>query len=204
VVDVVENNIKLDLREEKIYSIRDFWSWMNFFVVLLCVLGAFTILRSGVFMCVQVSGSSMYPTVTDKDYLLVQKTDVVRRGDVIVFYSETLDRLLIKRVIALQGDTIYTSGGDVYLKKNGADDFEKISEDYTRLEHSTWRYAHAAGEEFGPMKIPEGKVFVMGDNRTESLDSRVLGSVSLADVQGIVTQFVIDYRYNLQFLYRIF
>ena len=197
--------VNYDLKEEKIYNIRNFWSWMNFFVVLLGVLVTFCIFREGVFMCVQVSGRSMYPTVVNNDYLLVDKiASQYKRGDVVIFYSDTLNKLLIKRVIALPGDVLCTRDGEVYLKKNGQDEFVRVEEDYVHIKKYTWRTAYAFGKDLPETEVEEGKLFVMGDNRTDSLDSRVLGAIPIENVKGVVTEFVIDNRNWLQFIYRMF
>lgn len=114
-----------------------------------------------------VKENSMQPTLYENNYLLVNKQAYrfgdEKRGDIIVFQSdlESEDgekKLLIKRIIGLEGDTISIKNGEVFL--NG----EKLSEDYT-LE----------GETPGDMKeckVPKGKLFVMGDNRRVSIDSR--------------------------------
>ena len=197
--------VNFDLKEEKIYSIRNYWSWMNFFVVLLSVLILFAVARNHIFMCVQVSGRSMYPTVQNNDYLLVMKSAIeYRRGDVVIFYSQSLNKLLIKRVIAIPGDEVCTIDGDVYLKKSGRTVFERVDEYYLDIKHSTWRTSYAYGRDLPETKIEDGEVFVMGDNRTDSLDSRVLGAVPIEDVKGVVSQFVIDNRNWLQFVYRMF
>ena len=203
---MVGYKVNFDIKEEKIYSIRNFWSWMNFFVVLIGILLMFSIVRTGVFMCVQVSGRSMDPTVVNGDYLLVDKTASIHRGDVIIFYSDNLDKLLIKRVIGLPGDTVCTLNGDVYLKKGGEDGFTKLDESYLsdRVLHRTWKTSYATNNDLAPYTVEYGKVFVMGDNRTDSLDSRVIGAIPFSDVKGVVSQFVIDNRYGLQFLYRMF
>ena len=201
---MVDHKVFPDLREEEIYSIRNFWSWMNFFVVLFCVLLCFSIIRTNLFMCVQVSGSSMSPTVYNGDYLLVTKNVNVERGDVVVFYSDRLDKLLIKRVIGLPGDTVRTYNGDVYVKKSGDTDYTKINDDNAKYPHSTWKTSYSTGTDLDPVTVDDGKIFVLGDNRTDSLDSRILGAVPLKDVRGVVYDFVIDSRYVLQFLYRYF
>ena len=203
---MVGYKVNFDIKEEKIYSIRNFWSWMNFFVVLIGILLMFSIVRTGIFMCVQVSGRSMNPTVIDGDYLLVDKTASVHRGDVIIFYSGSLDKLLIKRVVGLPGDTVCTVNGDVYRKKGGEEEFTKVDESYLsdRVLHRTWKTSYSTNNDLPPYVVEEGKVFVMGDNRTDSLDSRVLGAIPLYDVKGVVSQFTIDNRYALQFIYRMF
>lgn len=109
-----------------------------------------------------VEGRSMEPTLYDGQRLFVNKfiyrfTDI-KHGDIVVFrYPLNPAKRYIKRVIGVAGDTIYITDGKVYL--NGA----LLEEDYI-LEKTkrTW----------GPYEVPEGRIFVMGDNRNNSDDSR--------------------------------
>lgn len=114
-----------------------------------------------------VKESSMQPTLYENNYLLINKQAYrfgeEKRGDIIVFESELEDdngnkKLLIKRIIGLPGDTITIQNGKVIL--NGTE----LHEDYT-LEDET-------PGELIDYKVPEGKLFVMGDNRRVSIDSR--------------------------------
>lgn len=138
-----------------------------------------------------VKENSMQPTLYENNYLLVNKQAYrfgeEKRGDIIVFQSHLEDengtqKLLIKRIIGLPGDTIDIRNGKVSL--NG----EELTEDYT-LE----------GETPGEVKnytVPEGKLFVMGDNRRVSIDSRSpeVGCVDQDSVMG--KAFVRLYPFN--------
>lgn len=128
-----------------------------------------------------VKESSMQPTLYENNYLLVNKQAYrfgeEKRGDIIVFESDLEDdsddkKLLIKRIIGLSGDTISIRDGKVYL--NGTE----LHEDYT-LEGET-------SGELTDYKVPEGTLFVMGDNRRVSVDSRSeeVGCVSKDRVMG--------------------
>jgi signal peptidase I len=129
-----------------------------------------------------IPSPSMEPTLDVGDRVLVNKLSYkfhdVNRGDVVVFErppgastgqnDEIKD--LIKRVIAVGGDTIEAKEGDVYV--NG----ERIDENY--LEPGT-------PTDNLPLKtIPDGQVFVMGDNRTNSEDSRIFGSIDEDAIVG--------------------
>jgi signal peptidase I len=114
-----------------------------------------------------VNGSSMEDTLHDRDYLLVNKqankADELKYGDIIVFHSdlttaENVEMKLIKRVIGVPGDRVYIKDGSVYVNDTALDDA------YTKE-------GYTAGD-MEEVTVPGGAVFVMGDNRQNSEDSR--------------------------------
>ena len=127
---------------------------------------------------------SMMPTLAENNYLMISKQSYrigdVARDDIIVFHSNLVgeqgkEKLLIKRVIGVPGDVLTITEGKVY--RNG----HRISEPYIM--------GGATGETSGAMYnyvVPDGFVFVMGDNREVSLDSRAaeVGPVRIADIIG--------------------
>ena len=126
-----------------------------------------------------VSGESMEPTLQDNNYLILNRlayrNDTPERGDIIVFPGEDCDRLFIKRVIAVGGDTLQIDGDDVVL--NG----DILDEPYINISEDMY-------DENGEWVVPEGCVFAMGDNRGNSHDSRddSLGFVPVSDIMGKV------------------
>ncbi len=134
-----------------------------------------------------VKETSMQPTLYENNYLLVNKQAYrfgdEERGDIIVFHSDLEDKeLLLKRIIGLPGDVITIDQGKVFL--NGTE----MQEDYT-LEGVT-------PGQLIDFTVPEGQLFVMGDNRRVSIDSRSeeVGCVDEDDVMG--KAFVRLYPFN--------
>ena len=128
-----------------------------------------------------VKERSMEPTLYENNYIFLSKQSYrlgePDRGDIIVFHTnlttwEGEEKLLIKRVIGRPGDKITIVDGQVFINE------ELQEEDYI-LENYTSGYV----EDF---EVPEGELFVMGDNREVSLDSRSpdIGGVKISDVIG--------------------
>jgi signal peptidase I len=149
-----------------------------FYIIL--AIGLALVCRSYVFARTDVIGSSMQPTFNDKDVIFMEKisteTGHINRGEVVVFNShdENEDNY-IKRVIGIAGDKIEIKSGEVYL--NG----KVLTESYLPEEVVT--EANSAVAEY---VVPEGYIFVLGDNRKNSTDSRIIGPVNLKDVKGHV------------------
>ena len=108
------------------------------------------------------------------------------RGDVVTFWSDELGKLLVKRVIGLPGDEITFSGGYAYV--NG----QKLEEPYLMEPGST---SSPQQEKF---RVPEGCLFMMGDNRVNSLDSRYLTQpyIPISKVQAQVLFCVSPFEEN--------
>ncbi len=144
--------------------------------MLIGALVAATLVFSLLFRVVAVDGVSMCDTLQHGDrLLLITQLYKIERGDIVVIEEETHGPL-IKRVIAIEGDTVAIDAetGEVIL--NG----ELLQEAYVRGGY-TPPFALDA-----PYTVPTGQVFVMGDNRPDSLDSRRLGAFSTTDVLGEV------------------
>lgn len=129
----------------------------------------------------KIKGQSMEPNFPDAEYLLTEKVTYYFkkpvRGDVVVFtppVSETDE--YIKRVIALPGETVMVSEGKVYVND------KLLVEPY--LDSSVYTFDEGFLGEGVPFTVPEGKYFVMGDNREHSSDSRAFGPVEFKKISG--------------------
>lgn len=112
----------------------------------------------------QIYGSSMTPTLTDGDIVLTVKTTEFETGDVVAFYYN--NKILVKRVIAQAGDWVnITPEGDVYVGKS-IKEMVLLEEPYL-----TEKALGDCNIEL-PYQVPESRVFVMGDHRSISVDSR--------------------------------
>jgi signal peptidase I len=116
----------------------------------------------------EVTGLSMEPHILSGEFVLINtfayRLGVPRRGDIVAFRHEDDARAtFIKRVVGVPGDRIRIDRGQVYV--NGS----KLDEPYVR---------RPDGRSFGQIVVPQSSVYVLGDNRAESEDSRFFGPVS--------------------------
>lgn len=148
----------------------------------LMALGVFLVIYFFIGRPFQVSGDSMYPTYKDREYIFTNiigmKLGSINRGDVVVFKAP-IDRTkdFIKRVIAIAGDTIEIKEGSVYVNGKKLDEHA-----YLRSEVKTHGGSYLDENEV--KVIPDGYVFVMGDNRQYSSDSREWGLLKTSEIIG--------------------
>lgn len=175
--DVVEENAVEEEEEES------FWWWVK---PVLIAAGVTLLLRFFVMEPFRVPTGSMETTIMPGDFVLTEKVTPHFRepeiGDVVVFDNPANDgTVLVKRVIAKAGQTIDLGyGGEVYV------DGERISEPYTNGKPTKPLAGQMPGipEITYPYTVPEGCIWVMGDNRVNSRDSRYFGHVELSHVFG--------------------
>jgi signal peptidase I len=123
----------------------------------------------------QVSGLSMSPTLENHDYILIDRVffrdDAIQRGELVVFRLKGSGPFIVKRVVGLPGEKLQIRQGRLYI--NG----RHLSSLDERM---------SARSNFGPVVVPRGTYFCMGDNRGVSLDSRQFGPVKASSIYGTV------------------
>ncbi|MBS4192845.1 signal peptidase I [Bacillus sp. FJAT-49705] len=141
------------------------------------------IIRAFFFTPIVVDGASMEPTLQDQDRMIVTKIGEPKRFDIIVFHASE-DKDYIKRVIGLPGDRIEYKDDILYI--NGKPYDETYLDEYKQevtdgpLTNSFTLRETPVGRDV----VPEGHLFVMGDNRRYSKDSRHIGAVPMEKVVG--------------------
>ncbi len=154
--------------------------------VIIVLLLVFSVVQRVWISPVNISGSSMNATIDDGDWLLMDKFAKPDYGDVVVIEISG-ETNYIKRVIGLSGDTICIKDDVVYRKKAGESDFKPLDEPYAYYSRPK------KNEDFPSVVVPEGQIFVLGDNRYDSKDSRSpdIKTRDVSAVLGVVPEWAI-------------
>lgn len=143
-------------------------------IFILVIVSSITVLVATLFFPVlRIYGSSMTPTLQSGDVVLTFKTTELKRNDIVAFYYN--NKILVKRVIATQGEWV-----DIDEEGNVRVDEQLLDEPYI-LDKTTGECDIEL-----PYQVPEGRVFVMGDHRSVSIDSRSssIGSITKEQIVG--------------------
>lgn len=137
----------------------------------------------------KVTGTSMEPTLSNGDRIIIKKTKEIKRNDIVTFNSGEKDNF-VKRVVGLPGDGFYVQGVHLYLFPAGLE-FDDTSELVAseKLPDSTvvLFLTEEVSEELQELdKIPDYSYFVVGDNRRESTDSRSFSFVKESQIEGVL------------------
>lgn len=171
----------LTMEEKK--TKNETWEWIK---ALLIAFGLAAIIRVFLFTPIVVDGISMMPTLSDGDRMVVNKIGYAigepKRFDIVVFHAE-VQKDYIKRVIGLPGDEIEYIDDVLYV--NG-DPLEEPYLDQYKAEISDAPLTEdfKLEDKIQSKTVPEGHVFVLGDNRRKSKDSRHIGVVSIDEIIG--------------------
>ncbi len=212
-----------ELYEER-YHFKEQRSNRRFITVIVLIVLLFLGLRSywvNTFGGVEVDGESMYPTLRSEQLLLMKTREKAKRGDIIVVYVGGYPEVqaynegrankleyLIKRLIAVEGDTVKCKDGQIQIQYAGADTFVPLDEPYAH-------YTDKEIYDFSEYVVGKGEVFFLGDNRNSSIDSRYRETIKVGagrvrcshlpdrlykktDIVGVVPQWAVDKRETLE------
>lgn len=149
----------------------------DFIIYLLTLMAVAIFIRTFIFEPVQCIGDSMYPTLMNGEGMFTEKltytVSAPQRDDIIICRYPYHTEKCVKRVIAVPGDRISISDGAIYL--NGE-----------RLDESAYWSGYIEDSEMPEVTVPERSLFVVGDNRNHSGDSRHVGFIPYCQVKGKV------------------
>ena len=169
------------MKKEQI--IRGVKEIMPYVIILIVVV----LLRTFIITPIIVNGESMIPTLKEKQILILNKYDKkYNRGDIVVvnYFNGEKEERLIKRVMGLPGEKVEYNENKLYINDKKVEDrFAKDTENF-----------ELSYIDIDMKKIHEGYYFVIGDNRNNSIDSRIIGLVKKEDIKGTVTQSLIPFK----------
>jgi len=194
------NNVSSNQKEAGVSFLKEILQWLEAIVISIIIA---LLIRAFIFEPVEVQGQSMENTLYNNERLILYKLGYLfsepKKGDIVVLqvqegffkYIPFIENLpfikkinpfpqeidYIKRVIGLPGDKIEIKGGHVFVND------EKLDENYTKG-LTMERPFGSSGITSYPVIVPEGKVFVLGDNRENSSDSRTIGFIDIKKIKG--------------------
>ncbi len=148
--------------------IKNFKELLPYIIILIVVL----LFRTFIATPIKVNGTSMYPNLNGDEFMILNKLGKIDRYDIVVVNTE--EEELIKRVYGLPGEKISIENNAIFIND------KKIADDF----------AYGKSGDFDSITLQEDEYFVLGDNRSVSLDSRIIGPIKKKDIAG-TTNFVI-------------
>ncbi|MFW9845848.1 MAG: signal peptidase I [Candidatus Thorarchaeota archaeon] len=180
----------LAAKRTKEYKLRPYNRW--YFYLLFWILAAFVIqptvtnkVKSNLIQAFRIPSGSMLPTIFVGDYILAKTKLFIKnnlhRGDIVIFkWPKDPSKNFIMRAIALGGDEIKIVDKKVYINGLTLNEPYVINEDQNILLTGDYKFR----DNFGPVKVPDDCIFVLGDNRDRSNDSRFWGFVQKSSIVG--------------------
>lgn len=154
-------------------------SWIYILVILIVILVKMFIVSP-----IRVNGDSMIDTLHNKDIMILDKISYrfneIKRFDIVVIKEDK--EYLIKRVIGLPGEKVEYKDNELYINGN------KIDEDFTHKKTEDFSLGELDSE-----TIPENEYFVLGDNRENSMDSRIIGFIPRKNILGKTTLTILPF-----------
>lgn len=206
-------------------KVLQLWRSNRGFIVFVCLMFVF---RSAVADWNDVPTGSMQPTIEIGDRILVNKmaydlrlpfttTSLIKRadpqrGDIVTFMSQVADNRLVKRVIGVPGDivamqhNVLTINGERLAYRAdtaGAGEAQLLTEQIDAIAHKVKLAPYSSGRDsFSAVKVPPGHYLVLGDNRDNSADSRVIGFVPRSEITGRASTVLFSLDYDNYYLPR--
>lgn len=181
-----------NVESKKAKNTKEIFDWLEVIISSVLIV---VVLFTFVFRAVQIDGESMTNTLQDGDRVIISNLFYTpKQGDIVVISRNTFNSTdnptsktpIIKRVIAVAGQTVDIQHGCVYVDGRALD--EPYIRDYDQNHYSTYRYTDYENPTKFPLTVKENCVFVLGDNRQNSLDSR---SANTGDGGQINTKYIL-------------
>ncbi len=161
----------------------------------------FRIVFNNNFAIVEVNGSSMKETLLDGDFIYAKYGNDAQRGDIVVldvakYNGEGIHNVdfIIKRLIAEEGDSLYSQNGQIFIKYSGESEYVLLNEEYVS----------SLTPDFKEVMVGENEIFCLGDNRAVSNDSTEFGCYKIDDVYGVVPDWSINIKSFTTKIYNVF
>ena len=210
--------------------LKTFWKGWGFSIFVALIIA--TSFKSAIADWNIVPTGSMKPTIVEGDRIFVNKLAYdlkipyttwhiaewgsPERGDIVVFYSPVDNKRLVKRIVGLPGDdiamlhnTLFINGKPLMYEAVNHSSHDIVSNHYCLMEKLTGRNhlvmitpSHSSLRSFGPVRVPEGTYFMLGDNRDNSADSRYFGFVERHRIVGQATAIVVSFDSNKHYMPR--
>ena len=165
------NNVKKEILE-----------WMTALVIGILIVA---LVKTFLVTNYEVVGQSMMPTLNDEDKVIVSKMTTVDRMDIVIFHGDQQEDY-VKRVIGLPGDMIIYENDELFINNKKIE--EPYLQSYSAYENPNENFTgdFELEELTGSKRVPPGKLFVLGDNRISSMDSRYFHFVDTEEIVGEV------------------
>jgi signal peptidase I len=171
-------------------------AFLKYFVIVFSIISlGYGMIKWGISEKVRVEGNSMIPYLQDQQEVIIEKFvskfSGFKRGQIIVISDR--NKLIIKRVIGLSNETIELKNRNVYIYNNQNQNGIKLEEDYIGQDANQNIYPTCkipdCRDEYENVKIGSNELYVLGDNRIDSRDSRSYGAIDKGNVIGILSEF---------------
>jgi signal peptidase I len=180
-------------------------SFLKYFIIIFCFIAlGYGFIKWGITEKLRVEGNSMLPTLVDQQEINIEKFAVkmgnYKRGQIIVISDR--GKLLIKRIIALSGETIEFKNKQVWIYNSLKPEGIKLEENYLGKDANQNTYPTCkipdCREEYEKVVVGKNELYVLGDNRVDSKDSRNYGPINKNVVYGILSEIDINKRTKFQ------